>query len=253
MKKFYRIFADRLPRPAAQRDALGTDDAGHRHRRGGRHRHDRDRPGFQRGRAENHRQHGGQQPAGHARHRLERRRHLRQRQRHHAHAAGRRRHRPRVPGRQQRGHRGPRPHPGDLRQQELGAVVHLRHHARRSWTCASGPTWRKASLFTDADVRNQTRVCLIGQTIKRELFNDQSPMGREIRMQNVGFRVIGVLELRGRQHDGPGPGRHHPGPVDEHQGPRQQQRADQRQPEHRARPRHDRHRPRSTPPPRSTR
>jgi ABC-type antimicrobial peptide transport system permease subunit len=51
--------------------------------------------------------------------------------------------------------------------------------------------------FTDADVRNQTRVCLIGQTIKRELFDDQSPLDREIRMQNVGFRVIGVLSRRG--------------------------------------------------------
>jgi ABC-type antimicrobial peptide transport system permease subunit len=51
--------------------------------------------------------------------------------------------------------------------------------------------------FTDADVRNQTRVCLIGQTIKRELFDNQSPLDREIRMQNVSFRVIGVLSPRG--------------------------------------------------------
>ncbi len=55
----------------------------------------------------------------------------------------------------------------------------------------------EGELFTDADVRNQTRVCLVGQTIKHELFNDQSPVGREIRMQNVGFRVIGVLSPRG--------------------------------------------------------
>ncbi len=41
------------------------------------------------------------------------------------------------------------------------------------------------------------RVCLVGQTIKHELFDDQSPLGREIRLQNVGFRVIGVLSSRG--------------------------------------------------------
>jgi ABC-type antimicrobial peptide transport system permease subunit len=62
----------------------------------------------------------------------------------------------------------------------------------REWT-----DLEEGEPFTDADVRNQTRVCLVGQTIKHELFNDQSPLGREIRMQNVGFRVIGVLSPRG--------------------------------------------------------
>src|SRR6516225_9746186 len=62
----------------------------------------------------------------------------------------------------------------------------------REWT-----DLEEGEPFTDADVRNQTRVCLVGQTIKHELFNDQSPIGREIRMQNVGFRVIGVLSPRG--------------------------------------------------------
>jgi ABC-type antimicrobial peptide transport system permease subunit len=51
--------------------------------------------------------------------------------------------------------------------------------------------------FSDADVRNGTRVCVVGQTIKHELFNDQSPIGREIRIQNVAFKVVGVLSNRG--------------------------------------------------------
>jgi ABC-type antimicrobial peptide transport system permease subunit len=62
----------------------------------------------------------------------------------------------------------------------------------REWTDLA-----EGEPFTDADVRNQTRVCLIGQTIKRELFDDQSPLDREIRMQNVSFRIIGVLSPRG--------------------------------------------------------
>jgi ABC-type antimicrobial peptide transport system permease subunit len=51
--------------------------------------------------------------------------------------------------------------------------------------------------FTMSDVLNGARVCLVGQTIKHELFNDQSPLGREVRLQNVGFKVIGVLSQRG--------------------------------------------------------
>src|SRR5579871_6657906 len=62
----------------------------------------------------------------------------------------------------------------------------------REWT-----DLEEGEPFTDADVRNGTRVCLIGETIKRELFNDQSPIGREIRLQNVAFKVVGVLSMRG--------------------------------------------------------
>jgi ABC-type antimicrobial peptide transport system permease subunit len=62
----------------------------------------------------------------------------------------------------------------------------------REWT-----DLEEGEPFTNADVRNQTRVCLIGQTVKRELFDNQSPLDREIRMQNVSFRVIGVLSFRG--------------------------------------------------------
>lgn len=62
----------------------------------------------------------------------------------------------------------------------------------REWT-----DLEEGEPFTDADVRNGTRVCLIGQTIKRELFNNVSALGQDIRLQNVAFRVIGVLSSRG--------------------------------------------------------
>ncbi|MFH2121983.1 MAG: ABC transporter permease [Pseudomonadota bacterium] len=51
--------------------------------------------------------------------------------------------------------------------------------------------------FSDRDVLNGNRVCLLGQTLVRELFEDSSPLGKDIRIKNISFRVIGVLTAKG--------------------------------------------------------
>ena len=51
----------------------------------------------------------------------------------------------------------------------------------------------EGNCFTDDDVRSMNAVCLIGATVKRELFDDESPIGKMIRIRNVAFRVIGLF------------------------------------------------------------
>jgi ABC-type antimicrobial peptide transport system permease subunit len=61
----------------------------------------------------------------------------------------------------------------------------------QNWTIAEG------EAFTDRDVLNANRVCLLGQTLVRELFQGETPVGKDIRIKNVSFRVVGTLAGKG--------------------------------------------------------
>ena len=62
----------------------------------------------------------------------------------------------------------------------------------RQWTFAGG------GPFDATDVAGATKVCLIGQTVARQLFGGVDPVGQQIRIRRVPFTVIGVLEAKGQ-------------------------------------------------------
>jgi putative ABC transport system permease protein len=55
----------------------------------------------------------------------------------------------------------------------------------------------KGTFFTDAENRAASKVCVIGKTVERELFAGEDPIGKTMRIKNIPFRVIGVLESKG--------------------------------------------------------
>ena len=62
----------------------------------------------------------------------------------------------------------------------------------RSWSLRSGDN------FSDADVRNAMKVCLIGATTAKSLFGENvDPVGQIIRIKNAPFTIVGWLEAKG--------------------------------------------------------
>ena len=56
--------------------------------------------------------------------------------------------------------------------------------------------------FLDGEVRAGRAVCVIGKTVRDELFGRADPIGQSIRVQNVSCEVIGLLEAKGQSSFG---------------------------------------------------
>jgi putative ABC transport system permease protein len=61
----------------------------------------------------------------------------------------------------------------------------------RNWPVQHG------GFFTDRDIQSAAKVCVIGHSLVGKLFQTTNPLGETVRIRNVPFRVIGVLEPKG--------------------------------------------------------
>ena len=66
----------------------------------------------------------------------------------------------------------------------------------RKWPVGAG------SFFTDADVRTAARTLVIGQTLADNLFPGTDPIGQDVRINNLPFRVVGVMAKKGQDAQG---------------------------------------------------
>ena len=62
----------------------------------------------------------------------------------------------------------------------------------RDWPLASG------DFFTEKDMISRAKVAVLGQTVANQLFPNEDPIGQQIRIRNVPFKVIGVLTAKGQ-------------------------------------------------------
>jgi len=62
----------------------------------------------------------------------------------------------------------------------------------RDWGLAEGRN------FSDQDIRNATKVCILGKTVADNLFGSMDPVGQIVRIRKIPFMVVGVLEEKGQ-------------------------------------------------------
>ncbi|MDP3230811.1 MAG: ABC transporter permease [Acidovorax sp.] len=106
----------------------------------------------------------------------------------------------------------------DVIAQQIGGILAVAPEARaaatavvggRNWTTGvigSTNAWletgnwtlRNGRVFTDAELRAGAAVCLIGETVRRELFGTADAVGGQLRVKAFSCEVVGVLASKGQ-------------------------------------------------------
>ncbi|HXU46859.1 MAG TPA: ABC transporter permease [Thermoanaerobaculia bacterium] len=65
-----------------------------------------------------------------------------------------------------------------------------------NWHLAAG------RIFTDAEVKSGKAACVIGQTVRRELYGSEAPVGTGLRVKGFSCEVVGLLAPKGQSANG---------------------------------------------------
>jgi putative ABC transport system permease protein len=71
-----------------------------------------------------------------------------------------------------------------------------------SWTWVWNWNIDEGRFISAEDDSRMARVCVLGPTVKKELFGETDPIGEQIRIGNVPFEVIGIMQVRGTSPGG---------------------------------------------------
>ena len=67
-----------------------------------------------------------------------------------------------------------------------------------SWFDTSNWTLSAGRRFADEELQAGAAVCVIGQTVRRELFGERDALGQQVRVKQFSCNVVGVLQSRGQ-------------------------------------------------------
>lgn len=91
-------------------------------------------------------------------------------------------------------------------------TVQLNYAAKNWSTIITGTTpnyfavgnWKieSGTIFTESDLRSAARVVVLGSVTAKNLFGDEDPVGKTIRITNRPFLVVGVLMAKGQSLTG---------------------------------------------------
>jgi len=91
-----------------------------------------------------------------------------------------------------------------------GAEVKFMDKSTTTTVMGITPSWAKVwnwdveegDFISEEDMSNLNRVCLLGPTVKKELFGDENPIGQQIRIGNIQFEVKGIMQSKGTSPGG---------------------------------------------------